>query len=53
MRAILRLARSMYNYTILDLGRGLNRLSLSSLELVDQAFPGDGSPMCPASTRRS
>ena len=38
VRAILRLARSMYNYTILDLGRGLNRLSLSSLELVDQAY---------------
>lgn len=38
VRAILRLARSMYNYTILDLGRGLNRLSLSTLELVDTAY---------------
>lgn len=38
VRAILRLAKSMYNYTILDLGRGLNRLSLSTLELVDTAY---------------
>ncbi|MCU0229250.1 MAG: hypothetical protein MUF01_16595 [Bryobacterales bacterium] len=38
VRAILRLSKSMYNYTILDLGRGLNRLSLSTLELVDTAY---------------
>jgi len=38
VRAILRLARSMYNYTVLDLGRGLNRLTLSTLELVDTAY---------------
>ncbi|MCW5963260.1 MAG: hypothetical protein KIT83_04410 [Bryobacterales bacterium] len=38
VRAILRLSKSMYNYTLLDLGRGLNRLSLSTLELVDTAY---------------
>lgn len=38
VRAILRLSKSMYNYTILDLGRGLNRLSLSTLEMVDTAY---------------
>jgi len=38
VRAILRLSKSIYNYTILDLGRGLNRLSLSTLELVDTAY---------------
>jgi pilus assembly protein CpaE len=38
VRAILSLARSIYSYTILDLGRGLNRLSLSTLELVDTAY---------------
>lgn len=38
LRTVLRFVRFQYDYTIVDLGRGLNPLVLGGLEEVDEAF---------------
>ena len=38
VRAVTAFTRSHYNWTVLDLGRGLSRTTLTALENVDQAF---------------
>lgn len=37
--AIIRLARSQYDFVILDMGRGLDQISLTALELADEIYP--------------
>jgi pilus assembly protein CpaE len=37
--SIIRLARSQYDYVILDIGRGLDQVGFTALELSDQIYP--------------